>query len=206
MFYGRPVAPTELGPWEPLSLADTIETFARATFSWWISGGRALELHLGRSWRDHEDTDVGLSPRDAPRLRTVLDGWDIYVAAAGRLEPWNGHEPRADRHENNLWCRSDPTRPWSLDVTIGEGDGDAWVYRRDPRLRVPRDEAVLWSAENVPYFAPELQLLFKSKDIRPKDDLDAAQVIPALATGRRRRLARLLPADHSWQRIVSAAS
>lgn len=37
--------------------------------------------------------------------------------------------------------------------------------------------AVLRSAAGIPYLAPELQLLYKSKGLRPKDDVDAAEVI-----------------------------
>ncbi|MHB1091113.1 MAG: nucleotidyltransferase domain-containing protein [Ilumatobacteraceae bacterium] len=185
-------------------MADTIEIFRGATFRWWISGGLALELHLGRSWRDHDDTDVSLVRGDVPELRSVLDGWDIHVAAAGQLESWTGHELLSERHQNNLRCRRDANGPWCLDVTISEGDSDCWVYRRDPRIRIPWADAVLQTANSVPYLAPELQLLFKSKDHREKDDVDARQVIPELSTARRDRLARLLPTTHPWHDLLSS--
>ncbi len=44
---------------------------------------------------------------------------------------------------------------------------------------------MLVTTDGVPYLAPELQMLFKSTAIRPKDDLDAAPVIPRLDPGRR---------------------
>lgn len=200
------MAQPELGPWKPLSLPETIEIFTEATCRWWISGGWALDLHVGRSWRSHEDTDVGLMRREVIGLRSALIGWDIHVAAAGRLSPWLGQELRAELHQNNLWCRRGPDLPWSLDVTIGEGDGDAWVYRRDPRIRIPWEEAVLTTVDDVPYLAPELQLLFKNKQLRPKDEVDAELVIPELSVERRHRLARLLPANHAWQRILAACT
>ena len=68
-------------------------------------------------------------------------------------------------------------------------------------MRVRWDEAVLRSDGGIPYLAPELQLLFKSKDVRPKDDLDAREVIPELTEARRRRLRALLPVDHPWQAL-----
>ena len=40
--------------------------------------------------------------------------------------------------------------------------------------------AVLLSEQGIPYLAPEIQLLFKSKNNRTKDDGDATEVIPAL--------------------------
>lgn len=197
------MAMPELGRWEPLRLDATIEAFSGARFRWWVSGGCALELHLDRSWRDHDDTDVGIRRRDVGQLRSVLDGWDIHVAAAGRLTPWTGSEIVTHLHQNNLWCRRLPDGPWLLDVTIGEGDDQHWVYRRDPNLRVPWPEAVLRTPEGVPYLAPELQLLFKSKDRREKDDVDAREVIPLLDAARQAALTRLLPAEHPWQRLLT---
>lgn len=197
------VVPPEYEPWKPLSLADTIETFRGASFRWWISGGFALELHLGRSWRNHDDTDVSLARGDVPKLRSVLDGWDIHVAAAGQLEPWTGHALLSERHQNNLWCRRDANGSWHLDVTISEGDSECWVYRRDPRIRVPWADAVLRTANNISYLAPELQLLFKSKNQREKDDADAQQVIPELSISRRDRLTQFLPTIHPWHNLLS---
>ncbi len=43
------------------------------------------------------------------------------------------------------------------------------------------------------YLAPKLQLLFKAKNHRPKDDLDAATVIPELSPNGRSWLASHLP-------------
>ncbi len=163
----------------PLSIADTVDLFDAAPFRWWISGCRALELHVRRSWRDHEDTDVGMVRQDVVGLAAVLDGWDIHVAAAGQLSPWSGAPLDAALHQNNLWCRRYPGGPWQLDVTIGEGDEETWMYRRDPSVRVPWPDAVLHTSDGIPYLAPELQLLFKSKAPRPKDDVDAREVIPA---------------------------
>ena len=131
----------------------------------------------------------------------MLVGWDVQVAAAGRLSPWPGSTPRAEASQNNLWCRESADRPWCLDVTVGDGDEECWIYRRDPTVRVRWDEAVLRSEGGIPYLAPELQLLFKSKDVRPKDDIDAHEVIPELTGDRRRKLRDLLPDDHPWQAL-----
>ena len=77
-----------------------------------------------------------------------------------------------------MWCRKAPDQPWCLDITISEGDQKCWIYRRDPTLRVPLENAVLRSERGIPYLAPELQLLFKSKNNRTHDDRDATEVIP----------------------------
>lgn len=190
----------EHGPWAPLAVDEVAALLGGAPLEWWISGGRALELHLGRSWREHDDTDLGIRRVDAATLHGTLAGWDLHVAAAGRLTEWDGRALDASRHENNVWCRRTPTGPWQLDVTVGDGDEREWGYRRDPRLRRPWREAVLRSAEGVPYLAPELQLLFKSKNRRPKDDVDAAEVLPYLDPARVAWLCDALPDGHPWRR------
>jgi len=196
------VAAPDLGTWTPLGLEAVIKRFSPAPFRWWVSGGRALDLHLGRSWRDHGDTDVGVVRSDLRFVYALLSDWDLHVAAAGHLKPWHGEPLDTALHENNVWCRLAPDGPWMLDVTIGDGSDTRWIYRRDMSVQVPWDLAVLWTVEGVPYLAPELQLLFKSEGLRPKDDLDAGEVVPELDARRRADLSRLLTADHPWQRLL----
>lgn len=64
-------------------------------------------------------------------------------------------------------------------MTIGEVSKSNWIYRRDPSVQRP-GMAVLRTTDGIPYQAPELQLLFKSKGLRPKDDVDPAEAIPTL--------------------------
>src|SRR4051795_2134353 len=135
----------ELGPWRPMPVADVRALFRGAPLRWLIGGGRALELHVGRTWRDHDDTDIGVVRGEVSGLLDVFHGWDLRVAAAGELTRWNGAALEADRQQNNLWCRPTPTEPWCLDVTIGDGDDDRWIYRRDPKVTARWDEAVLTS-------------------------------------------------------------
>jgi len=200
------VAETDLGTWDPLSVETTVEILNKARFRWWFCGGRSLELHLGKSWRDHADTDVGINRMSAIFLPSVLSGWDIHLAAAGRLQPWTSGEPDAALQQNNLWCRREIRGPWLLDVIIGEGDEEFWIYRRDSSIRCDWAEAVLLTHDGLPYLAPELQLLFKSKDHREKDDIDARTVIPELEDKRRGRLAELLAKEHPWQELIASSS
>ena len=139
-----------LGPWEPLDLSAAVAIFTAFPGRWWINGGYALELHLGRSWRSHDDLDIGVLRASIPALAGVLPGWDIRVAASGILFPWNGTVPLVEESQNNLWCREDIGRPWCLDVTVGDGDEKSWVFRRNPAIRIPWKEAVLRSERGVP--------------------------------------------------------
>ncbi|MDH4308687.1 MAG: amino acid transporter [Acidimicrobiia bacterium] len=189
----------DLDNWAPLSLGDTRTVMDGLDLDWWIAGGHALELHTGRSWRSHADIDVGLVREQVSNLRTLTPGWDLFAAAAGVLTPWHG-ETLPDG-TNNIWGRRNEG-PFLVDFTVGAGSEAEWIYRRNPRLRLPWQRAVLTTDDGLRYLAPALQLLFKSKDVRPKDDLDARTVLPLLDPWSLAVLDLWLPPSHPWSRLV----
>jgi len=163
---------------------------------WWIGGGWALDLHIGRQTREHADVDVVIRRADQGLLRALLPGWDICVAHEGRLEPWTAPLP-PPRH--GLWARSDATRGWQVEFLLAETEGDEWVYRRDEKIRLPLSDAVLRTREGIPYLRPELLLLNKSHRVRDRDDLDFDAVLPLLDDDARAWLHNRLPPDHAWR-------
>ncbi len=147
---------------------------------WWIAGGHALDLFVGRQTRVHGDIDVSILRSAATRLRPRFPGWDLNLAHDGVLTPWDGRRAIAPPY-NSLWCRRDPRDPWRLQVLLEDGDSERWVCRRHPALTVPMDDAVFRTTGGVPYMAPQLQLLMKARETRPKDDADFSVVWPLLS-------------------------
>ena len=194
----------EFGPWRPLAIHEVAQLFSGYTGRWCLAGGLALEIFVGRSWRAHDDVDVSVLRQEAKLLYRMLDGWDVQVAAGGRLMPRDGREPVAMRGENNLWCRRKPTDRWCLDLTVGDGVPNRWVYRRTPTLTAPGSDAVRVDGAGVPYLAPELQLLCKSKDVREKDEVDAHRVVPVLSQQQHAWLARALSPADAWQPFLAS--
>lgn len=192
----------DLDRWASTSVEEAVRVFGDAPFRWWVGGGHALELHVGDQWRTHEDFDVGISRYQASQVYRWLKDWEMYVAAAGRLSRWDGGPLRADRGENNVRLRRSSDSAWVFDLTVGEGNEGQWIYRRDASVTRPWETAVLRTRSGIPYLAPELQLLFKSKDPRPKDHTDAQRVIPVLNKRQRAFLAVHLVADHPWHRFL----
>lgn len=129
-----------------------------------------------------------------------FDGWDIHAAHEDALIPWESPH-RADA-PNNVWLRRNRASPWALDLTVGEGTDTEWVYRRDSEVRRPWRDAICRSDSGIPYLAPELQLLFKSKEPRAKDHADAERVIPGLRRKERAFLDLHLPPGHPWQSLL----
>ncbi|MFE7750660.1 nucleotidyltransferase domain-containing protein [Streptomyces sp. NPDC057428] len=61
-----------LGRWVPDRPEDVASVFAEADFPWWIAGGYAIELAVGRELRAHGDLDVVVLWRDQALVRELL--------------------------------------------------------------------------------------------------------------------------------------
>jgi hypothetical protein len=203
---------SELGLWEPLSIDAVSKLLHSATVPWWIAGGWAIDLHLGRHSRTHADVDVLVLRPHLQDLRRCLAGWDLYAAyPPGTLGPWPA-ETRLPSGVHDVWCRSSRQHPWQLQLMVDDlavDDDTAWVYRRDERIRRPW--ATLTgpaSQPGRPVLTPEIQLLYKSHQPRPKDQADFDALSDELPDDQRRWLVaalQLIQPNHPWiQRLAGA--
>lgn len=198
----------DLGSWDPLSPDATAALMAGVGIRWWLAGGWALDLHLGRTTRHHEDTDVVVLRADLPHLQRHLAGWDLHAAdPPGTLRPWLRGEVLGGA-VHDLWCRPTPHDPWTLQVMVVDVEDGQWVYRRDTRVR--RAVGSLSgpaSTPRLPVLAPEVQLLHKSKAPRPKDEADLRAVLGSLSVAQRDWLQHslaLVSPGHPWLDRLSA--
>jgi hypothetical protein len=170
----------EHGSWEPLSVPDVVGLFRGARFPWWVAGGRAIDLFVGRETRPHADTDVQVLRRDQLAVQAHLAGWDLHAAdPPGVLRSWAPGEVLAE-HVHDVWCRRGRDAPWALQLMLGPAAGGRWVFRRDPRIARPIERLGRRTADGVPYIAPEVQLLFKARGPLAKDEADFAAALPLL--------------------------
>lgn len=168
--------------WSPLSVTETAAVFAKCAAPWWLAGGYAIELVVGQPVRTHHDIDVMMLRRDQKYLQVVLRGWDLFVSdppGSGALRSCDAAEA-IESPLHDLWCRRSPGSPWSLQVMLDEADGENWVSRRDPRIRRQLDSLTVWTTHGIPILAPEIQLYYKAKNVRQKDRIDFAAVLPLL--------------------------
>ncbi|MFC8828450.1 nucleotidyltransferase domain-containing protein [Streptomyces sp. NPDC057137] len=184
-----PAPGASLGTWEPAPLTEVVRLFSGLPCPWWIGGGYAIELAVGHAFRPHGDIDVLLLRRDQLAAQRVLAGWEWWAAdPPGTLRPWAAGEV-LPVGVHDIWCRPGPGAPWRIQVMLDESHGEEWTSRRDPRVRRPVRELGVTSAEGVPYLAPEVQLYYKAKAPRPKDEEDFATMLPLLTDDRRDWLA-----------------
>ncbi|MEU0532769.1 nucleotidyltransferase domain-containing protein [Amycolatopsis tolypomycina] len=184
--------------WEPASLPEVAELLAQVRVPWWIAGGYAIELAVGRAFREHSDVDVLLLRRDQRAIQEALPSWEWWAAdPPGTLRPWAPGEVLGE-DVDDVWCRPSPATPWRIQFMLDNAEGDEWVSRRNPAVR--REVAALGavSRAGIPYLAPEVQLFAKAHRTRPKDELDFAAALPVLDAAQRRWLAEALDDDHPW--------
>lgn len=170
---------------------------------WYISGGWALDLFLGQVSRVHHDVDV-VVPRSAQLdlQRHLTDrGWTLLTPFEKRLEPWPLHmQLELPRHQVHAHRGEE-----FIDFLLTE-IRQVWVYRREPSVIRSLEKMGLSTEGGIPYLAPELVLLFKSRNTsdkkeRPNDQLDFEKVLPHLDAERRAWLHWALVAtspDHPW--------
>lgn len=194
-----PGAPNPQTPWEPLSIAQVADLFGGAEVRWWLSGGAALEHWLGRPIRERENIDVSTVAGDLRALlRSLPEHLSAWTDVDGRLVPLAEATEEADLsavdvHDNELGA-------WVLRVHGEDGAPKAWLYRRDPRLQLPWDKAVI-DVDGVPTGAPAVQLVWKALRPRPEDEVDKDAVLPELSEDERAILETALLRIHphsSW--------
>ncbi len=183
-----------------------------ASFAWWVAGGWAIDLFVGRHTRRHGDLDVQVLRRDQGAVRKRLRDWDLHAAdPPGSLRPWPVGETLG-AHVHDVWCRETRTSPWAFQLMLADIDDTTsrWLFRRDTRISVPLSQLGLRSPDGIPYVAPEIQLLYKSREpIQPKDEHDFALALPLLASHQKQWLAAALTLtqpDHPWLRRLATVS
>ncbi len=195
-----------LGRWQPWQPHEVATFFATMSVPWWIAGGWAIDLFLGRQTRAHEDIDVLILRRDQQAVRTLLGTWDVQAALqpprdeTWPFRPWH-HDEVLDETIQDIWCRPDAAQPWTLQFMIAETQGDQWLFRRLPTIRRSVMTIGDTTPEGIPYLAPEIQLLHKARGLRPKDEADFQHILPMLSRERRTWLrGALLQAhpQHPW--------
>jgi hypothetical protein len=169
---------------------------------WYIAGGWALDLFLGRQTREHKDVDVCILRRDQLALQRHLAGWRFEKVVAAPTSHWripwlSGERLELPVHEVHAFAPDG----LEFELLLNESDGSDWVYRRNPAVRCPLAAIGSRTRAGVPFLCPENVLLHKTKNTTARDDADLALVLPRLDPAARSWLAaalRVCMPDHPW--------
>jgi hypothetical protein len=198
---------SHVGEWHPWHPQEVARFFSSLKASWWIAGGWALDLFLGAPTRAHEDIDVQMLRQEQEAVRALLRGWDVQEAGhptqhpeASPFREWKlGARLPPEIHD--VWCRPGPDAAWAFQLMVADHTPTHWVFRRDVRIRRPLATLGQRTVDGLPYLAPEIQLLYKAKTPRPKDEADFSETLPFLDQERRQWLTEallLVHPGHPW--------
>lgn len=168
---------------------------------WFVCGGWALDLFLGRVTRAHKDVDIAVARDDQFVVRDYLRrrGWALEKAVDGELSPWADGE-RLELPAHAVWCRNDNHDPDFFEVLLNEIDGGLFRFRRDKSVTMARGRMSFSSPSGLPVLAPEIVLLYKSN--RPEaEDADFLSTARSLSEESREWLKNALEklsARHPW--------
>jgi hypothetical protein len=193
--------------WNPLAIPEIRKRLDAFSVPWWIAGGLAIDLFLGWESRAHADVDIEMFRSDREILFDAFEGWDLNLMSGGELTPFHRGQELAPE-VFGVWGRPGPAEPWAVEVMLADGDMSEWRFRRDDAIRLPGSQLLDHTDDGVPYCTPEVQLLYKSKMARSKDDIDFARCVHRLTSPQRGWLAAAIARsepDHPWIRVLRAA-
>ena len=188
--------------WEPITVVEAAGVFEPLAIPWWVAGGEAIDLFVGRATRAHGDIDIAILRRDTHRLHALRDDWDVHIAHDGKLIPWDSGPLADDMHQ--FWVRKHGAKAWAFEVLLEYTDGDGWLYRRDNRVRRRVGTIGRFSSTGVPFLAPEICLLYKAN--RPdveRNAIDFEIAAPLLSVEARRWLREAIAI---WIRRIPGSS
>jgi hypothetical protein len=194
------------GPWDPFDLDAARAFFDGFDRPWWLVGGWAVEAFTGAE-REHEDIDVSMLACDAPALREFVgDRWHLWSNTSGSLRPLTDARPDLPAPDCQIWVRRNAGSPWVMDMPLSPDVDGLWQSKRMSEHVAPLDEVTWVTDDGVRVADPEIVLLHKGAQLRPKDRRDLDRSLPLLGEERRAwlraGLRRCYGGDHPWLALV----
>jgi hypothetical protein len=192
----------DVSKWDPWRPEEVAQLLARVAVPWYVAAGWALDLFVGEERRAHEDLEIAVPNARWGEIEPALAGFEIFVITA-RAEATplaDARDRLADTHQT--WIREPATDRWRFDVFREPSDGDVWICRREPSIRLPYERVIEWTDDRIPYGRPEIVLLFKARHVhQEKNQRDFEATLPHLDAARRSwlrdALERVAP-GHRW--------
>lgn len=181
-----------------VQIAKLLDGFAQP---WFIAGGWALDLFIGKVTRVHSDIEITVLRKDQNNLRQYLGNWEFTKVVNGVMQSWNQDEwLELPIHEIHAQKKSSKLPP--LEILLNESSQDEyWKFRRNFEIVRPLSRIGLRSNIGVPFLAPEIILLYKAKNPRFQDEDDFNHVRELLNQERQvwlKQVIALCHPEHHW--------
>jgi hypothetical protein len=195
----------DVSKWDALSPCETARLLEGVSVPWYVAAGWAIDLFLGEERREHEDLEIAVPNTRFDELDDVLRPFDVFVVTdRDEVTPLaNARHRLMDTHQT--WVRGRESGSWLFDVFREPSDGDTWICRRDPAIRMPYARLIERSDDGIPYGRPEVVLLFKARHAHlEKNEADFEATLPRLDASRREWLRDALERVHPAHRWLAA--
>lgn len=169
---------------------------------WFIAGGWALDLYIGRKTRYHEDIEIGIFRKDQLYLKNYFDGWKFKKIVNGQFYEWGDEFLELPIHE--IYIVNEETDEY-IEILLNELKNNEWIYRRDLRISKSLNTTYSYTELGIPYLNPEIVLLFKTSHTREKDNQDFESVIKRIDDKEREWLSKSLKLynpNHKWNHYL----
>ncbi|HSK73560.1 MAG TPA: hypothetical protein VK892_17820 [Pyrinomonadaceae bacterium] len=171
---------------------------------WFVAGGWAIDLFLGKETRPHEDIEFAIFRRDQFELQNYLQGWSLRKVVNGELSEWKKEE-FLELPVHEIHCFSETAEPYRLEILLNETKGKDWIFRRDKRITKPISKLFLTTESGIKFLRPEIVLLYKSKNPREKDERDFQTAVEFLDSESKEWLRNSLSvcySGHDWLKTL----
>lgn len=173
---------------------------------WWVGGGWAIEAFTGVP-RPHEDIDIMIERSNVAELVRHFEGTHhVWAAGSGSLKALLSPGDDLPSWAGQAWIRKDASSPWLVDFLMSQVVSGQWVFKRDPFVTLPFDDATWVGEDGVTYEAPEVTLLHKVKHDRAKDRRDLEVAMPLMRAESigwlRSQIDRAQP-GHPWLELLT---
>lgn len=180
---------------EPFRVAKFLAGFKRP---WFVAGGWAIDLYLGRVTRVHKDIEIAILRCDQLALQSYLKNWEfrkVIPESGGRMARWDEREwLELPVHEIHAQRASED--PQALEILLNESSDKEWRFRRNLKIVCPLSKLGQKKEFGIPFLSPEIVLLYKAKNPTVNDKADFNKVREVLERKPRRWLKKAIEACH----------
>ncbi|MFW9991621.1 MAG: nucleotidyltransferase domain-containing protein [Candidatus Odinarchaeota archaeon] len=152
---------------------------------WFIAGGWAIDLHLNRVTRAHDDVDIVVLKKYRKELQVFL------------LETVFRGSVRLAKASQGVF----PKHPAHFDIFTLESDDDVCFLDKAKTIGLPLSMIGSCYAGGLPFLTPEIVVYFKARNTSSKDERDFSNIVNHFNASCRQWLKQVLQAcypDHPW--------
>ena len=198
---------------------------------WCFAGGWAIDLFLGKESRPHKDLDIVVFKNEINEVISYMKskGWRIETPTRQGFLPVT-EENVSELEMDNMWCMNE-AYPLDylkvdeqgscnfyqyerevqeefdfLEVLLNSTEDGYFIYEQNPSVRLEMSRAI-FENNGLPYLAPEIVLLYKSKYLSEDNQADFDLVTAKLNSEQIKWLKEALTneygSDHPWAMELS---